>query len=932
LFQRLPGSLQVASTDWTIGNVNDVLEIRSVATKDAQEPASHPPLYHSDMSLDRHPSVDDQTLRLRQILDSSPALIHTATPDGALDFFNRTWCEFVGKPVEELQGWKWVSCVHPDDIGVLLEKWRESIATGNSLEVESRVRRADGEFCWMLHQKIAQRDANGGIVQWHGSSVDIEGRKQLEASLRKNTEELQTNKFFLSEAQRLGQMGSWSFDPAKGFDRWSPELFQIYGLEPAAAAPNSEAYLALVHPEDREFMASLMEQMREGASGFDVTKRIVRHDGKIRYVRCVGSPGYDSSFKRIGVGMDVTEHELLMQELNRRQAYLTEALRLSRTGCFSRNLANGEILWSDETYSIYEMDMGIEVRLEAIIARVHPDDRNLVLEMADRVAGGVPTNYRHRLFFPDGRIKFLHVIARPLNNTSAGREVIGAVIDRTEAEHAEEKIRQSARELRTIIEIIPAYMGSSLPDGTIDFLSQSWLDYSGQTREEAMGRGWTGVIHPEDVHRVSANWEAGLASGEPVEQELRCRRADGTYHWFVNRSLPLRDDEGKIVKWYGILFDVNSLKETEHALQTREHQLLGIIDTIPSMLWSTSPTGESTHLSQRFREYWGADSEEIANRGWVNLIHPDDREDTTKAFFRAIETGDSFSAIQRLRRADGEYRWHHSMGEPLRDRDGKIIQWYGLSMDIDERKRAEDHLRDTRMKLSTASKIATVAELSASIAHELNQPLMAVLGNAQAAKRWLAANPPDLTEATASIERILRDIRSADETMQHIRALFKSEPYEKSDESVLDIIRESLRFVHEGLNKREVRIDWSMEGNLPLICVDRIQTQQVFINLIANAIEATEGSANTARILLRAFVAQEQEVIVQVIDNGTGIEDTERIFDAFMTTKEKGMGIGLAVSRSIVEAHGGRLWAENNTDGGATFNVALPVSPKCEVR
>ena len=168
--------------------------------------------------------------------------------------------------------------------------------------------------------------------------------------------------------------------------------------------------------------------------------------------------------------------------------------------------------------------------------------------------------------------------------------------------------------------------------------------------------------------------------------------------------------------------------------------------------------------------------------------------------------------------------------------------------------------------------------------------------------------------------------------MQRIRALFKSEPYEKGDESVPNIIRESLRFIHEDPNKRGVRIDWSIEGKLPPICVDRIQTQQVFINLISNAIEAVDQSASAAKILLRAFVTGEDEVIVQVIDNGTGLEDTEKIFDAFMTTKEKGMGIGLAVSRSIVEAHGGRIWAENNPDsGGATFNVALPVSSTSEV-
>ncbi|HXQ36797.1 MAG TPA: ATP-binding protein, partial [Anaerolineales bacterium] len=317
--------------------------------------------------------------------------------------------------------------------------------------------------------------------------------------------------------------------------------------------------------------------------------------------------------------------------------------------------------------------------------------------------------------------------------------------------------------------------------------------------------------------------------------------------------------------------------------------------------------------------------EEFVNRGWASLIHPDDREETMKVFVRAIETGGSFNAIHRLRRADGEYRWHHAMGEPLRDPHGNIIQWYGLSVDIDEQKRAEDHVRDTHMKLTRASNIATVAELSASIAHELNQPLMAVFGNAQAARRWLAANPPNLTETNTSIDRILRNIRSADETMQHIRALFKRESFEKNEANIPDAIREAVRLLHEDPNHRGILIDWDFDGHLPTVSVDLIQIQQVLCNLISNAIEAMEGSGIPPVVKVRAAVTDQNEMLIQVIDNGPGVDNTESIFDAFVTTKEKGMGIGLAVSRSIVEAHGGRLWAENNPSGGATFNMALPL-------
>jgi PAS domain S-box-containing protein len=795
------------------------------------------------MGADDHSFVDEQSPSLRQIIDLAPALIHTARPDGYLDFFNQGWLNFVGQPLEKLSGWKWTSFIHLEDVEAFVQRWRESIATGEGFEGTARVRRADGVYRWMLHLKAPLRNSNG-IIKWFGSSVDIEERKRAEEALQTGAQLLQRNEFYLTEAQRLAHIGSWVFDPAGGFDYWSRELFQIYGLDPAKDAPTLEEYLARVHPHDREFMASLIKRMVAGGSGCDVTKRIVRPDGEVRHIRCVGAPVVENGIlKRIvGNAIDVTEHEILTQELRRREAYLAEAQRLSHTGSFGWKPGSGDIVWSDETYRIFEYDPAEKMTFDRIIERVHPEDRASVLGTAERAsATGVAFDSTYRVLFADGRIKHLHVLAKPLQSACDELEFAGAVIDITEAKQAEERIRCNERELRTLVEAIPAYVGTNLPDGSVDFISQSWLDYTGFSREQGMGWGWGSAIHPEDFDRVLANWRGAVAAGTPVEHELRCRRADGTYHWFLYRGLPLRDDGGNVVKWYGTLMNIDALKETESALQTREHQLLGIIETIPSMLWSTSPTGEPTHLSQRFLEYCGAPFEEIVNRGWKSFIHPDDREDTAKAFVRAIETGESYSAMHRLRRADGEYRWQNVMGEPLRDPHGKIIQWYGLSIDIDERKRAEDHLRDTRMKLSRASRIATVAELSASIAHELNQPLMALLGNAQAAKRWLAANPPNLTETNASIERILRAIRSADETMQHIRALFKRESFEKTEANVPDMIREAVRLAHEDPKKRAVLVDWDLNGYLPTVSVDQIQIQQVLSNLILNAIEAMEG-------------------------------------------------------------------------------------------
>jgi PAS domain S-box-containing protein len=207
---------------------------------------------------------------------------------------------------------------------------------------------------------------------------------------------------------------------------------------------------------------------------------------------------------------------------------------------------------------------------------IHPDDQEETRKLfASSLETGELFNVINRWRRADQEYRWHHTMGEPLRDPD-GKIIqwYGISVDIDDRKRAEETVRKSERELRTLIDVMPAYVGTALPDGTADFFSQRWLDYFGQTRVEAMGWGWADVIHPEDVDRVLANWQAGLASGEPVEQELRCRRADGVYHWFLNRNLALPDDEGKIVKWYGILFDIDLLKKTQSALQMREHELL----------------------------------------------------------------------------------------------------------------------------------------------------------------------------------------------------------------------------------------------------------------------------------------------------------------------------------------------------------------------
>ena len=555
------------------------------------------------------------TNSLRLAIDTAPALLHTGRPDGYLDYFNHRWLEYLGLPLEDICGWRWTSTIHPDDVEELVKNWRSSLATGEPFETEVRVRRADGEYRWQFHRKVPLLDESGAIVKWYGSSIDIEDRKRSEDDLRRS-------EFYLAEGQRLAHVGSWAFDSA-GFDYWSPELFRIYGLDPANKAPTVQEYLDLLHRDDREFMANLIKGILVGASPFDATKRIVRPDGEVRYVRYVGAPVIENQRlkKYVGTAIDVTEHELLTQKLRRREAYLAEAQRLSHTGSFGRGVLSDDIAWSDETFRIFEYDRATRPTCEMILQRVHPDDRELVQQVIDRASGGgINFDFKNRLLMPDGTIKHLRTIAHAMKDGSGGVEFVGAVMDITAATRAEEKIRQSEEELRQLIDVIPQQVFVFDSEWEPQFANRRELEYTGLTPQEAQsGDAIARSFYPEDLKKLEVLRRRALSDGSPFEMEARIRGKDGQYRWFLIRDNPLRDEEGRVVRWYGTRTDIEDRKRAEGSLQ----QALEEIKTLRDQLYKENiALREEIDKTSMFEEIVGASAALKAVLGGVAKVAP----------------------------------------------------------------------------------------------------------------------------------------------------------------------------------------------------------------------------------------------------------------------------------------------------------------------
>jgi PAS domain S-box-containing protein len=366
----------------------------------------------------------------------------------------------------------------------------------------------------------------------------------------------------------------------------------------------------------------------------------------------------------------------------------------------------------------------------------------------------------------------------------------------------------------------------------------------------------------------------------------------------------------------------NSFQE----IQALKDQLRLVIDTIPGLVWSALPDGSAEFLNQRWLEYTGLSLKEGLDWGKKVAVHPEDLARFMDEWKAALTEGKPLETEARLRRADGEYRWLLIRAVPLRDGTGKIVKWYGTSADIEDRKRAEETLSKAQAELAHVTRVTTMGELAASIAHEVNQPLSAIVNNGSACLRWLASEEPNLDEARDAARRIIRDGNRAGEVITRIRALLRKTDAGKARLDINQTIREVVTLTRNEAAGKGVAIRMELAPGLPPVLGDRVQLQQVILNLIMNGIEAMASVTDRPReLLISSRQHQSDKALVAVRDSGVGLggQDLERIFDAFYTTKPQGMGMGMAISRSIVENHGGQLWAAPNDGPGATFQFTL---------
>jgi PAS domain S-box-containing protein len=914
--------------------------------------------------------------RIRQIIDTIPAYAWSARPDGTIDFINRPYLEFTGRSVEELLGSGWGSTYHPDDLPRYLAFWRAAMAAGVPMESEVRVRRSDGHYRWLLTRNVPLRDETGDIIKWYGTAIDIEGRKRAEEALRRNES-------YLAEAQRLSRTGSWAWNvKARENVYWSKEHFRIYGFDPDTASGDFQAARNRIHPDDAPRFDEAVEQAIRGRNDFKTNHRIILPGGAVRYIHTVGHPVFNDVgelVEFIGTTMDVTERKLAEEALRRSENYLAEAQRLSHTGSWAYDILTGKLVHSSEEHRRlfgFDPEKGIP-SFDELVRRIHLEDRPHALqELETTTPSGQDFDAYFRIVLPDGTMKYLYGTGHPVFNPAGDvREFVGIVMDVTERKLAEEALRRSESYLAEAQKL--SHTGSwarNLATNEITYWSEECHRVLGFDPHDGLPQFKTFLqrVHPSDQAGFMEIAETARREKMEYEVDYRIVHPGGQIRDIHAVGHPVFNPSGDLVEYVGTVIDITEQKRAQ-VLLAGENRLLEMIargdsralildaicrlveelvgGSLSSILLLDSKTNQLRHGAApglpaayiqaidgaiigpcagscgtaAYRAEPVIVSDIATDPLWVNyrdlaLAHGLRACWSTPILSSAGKVWGTFAIYYREPRSPTVL--DHSV-------IGRIVHLASIAV---EREQSEEALRKAQADLTHVSRVTTMGELVASIAHEVNQPLTAVVNNASASISLLPKNAPNVKEVREALTEIIDDANRASDVITRIRQLAKKAPIEKSLLDLRDVVQDVLALARYESATRQITIGTDLSYDLPSVFGDRVQLQQVLLNLVMNGMDAMNEVKETKRLIIISVKCQTQDempmLLLSVQDSGIGFKPKEmdRLFEAFYTTKPNGLGLGLAISHSIIEAHGGRLWAEPNQGSGATFMFSLPTA------
>jgi PAS domain S-box-containing protein len=801
-------------------------------------------------------------------------------------------------------------------------------------------------------------------------------REATQKSERKRAEEaLRQSETYLAEAQSLSHTGSFGWKPSTGEIIWSEETFRIFQYD-RTTTPTVELVLQRVHPEDAALVQQTIERAAQEGKDFEHEYRLLMPDGSVKHVHVLARALSDESgsVEFVGAVTDITESRRAEESLRRSEGYLAEAQRLSHTGSFAGAPGTGGIrYWSEECYRALGFDPQKELpRFETFFQRIHPDDQARTMELLERASREKREfEFDYRIVHPGGQVRDIHTVGHPVFSQSGDLvEFVGTVIDITERKRAEDALRASENNLRQIVDSAPGLLCALSPAGKIELANRPFLEYFGKTSEELNRWSTTDVVHPDDLPRVIDAFTTSMANGTPFDDELRYRRADGVYRWFQVNIDPVRDADGRITGWYGLITDIEDRKQAE-ALRDGESRILEMIARdapLQEILENLVRTVEAQFAGLLCSVLLLDEEGQHVRHGAAPSL--------PEAYIKAIDglaigpkAGSCGTAMYRrepvvvtdilqdplwepYRTVAEHYGLRACWSTPILAHSGKVLgsfaMYYreprhpspsenralemathlaGIAIERKLAREERERLREAQADLAHISRVTTMGELTASLAHEIKQPISAAVTDARTCLRWLTRDDPGIAEAREAAARIVKDVTRAADIISSISLLFKKGARQRELVDVNELIREMIVMLRSEANRYSISIRTELAEGLPKVMAERVQLQQVFMNLMLNGVDAMKETTGGSELIIKSEVGDAQ-LLISVSDTGVGLppERAEQIFRAFYTTKDNGTGMGLPISRSIIESHGGQLWAADHSARGAIFRFTLPTT------